>query len=78
MSRMHCSPSLINAVAAVLTKQPATALQLRNRLVGTYSTRAIRYAVAELIKQGRAKRIYERGPVKSVDAGFDLLNSKGV
>lgn len=74
----HCSPSLINAVAAVMTKEPSTALQLRNRLVGTYTTRAVRYAVTELIKQGRAKRIYERGPIVAIDVGFDLLNSEGV
>ena len=52
---MPCGKHLVNQVAAVLTDQPATSFVIRDRLVGTYSSRAVRYAIAELVKEGRAK-----------------------
>ena len=63
----HAGSDLVNAVASVLTDTPATAKELRNRLVGTYTTRAVRYAITELIETGRAKRLYNRGPVVAMN-----------
>lgn len=52
---------LIDQVAAVLGDEPAHIIQIRGRLVGTYSSRAIRYAMQALVKQGRAKVKWKRG-----------------
>lgn len=63
---MPCGPALINAVAGVLTDKPVTPLQIQGLLPGHYTTRAIRYAIRELIESGRAKRKGEQGPVYAV------------
>jgi predicted HTH transcriptional regulator len=63
---MPCGQQLIEAVADVLAKPDQTAYtpnEIRLGLGGLITTRAIRYAIAELIKQGRAKRKGQQGPV---------------
>jgi hypothetical protein len=49
---MPAGPALINAVASVLTDEPATPDTIRCRLPGAYSSRAVRYAIAALVKDG--------------------------
>ena len=63
---MPCGPALINAVASVLDDKGCTPAIIQKRLSGYHSLRAIRYAVAELIEQGRAKRKGQQGPVVAV------------
>lgn len=71
---MPCGPQLIEAVAAQLHVQNGTIpseIQRRLELVkwDEISRRAIRYAITELIKQGRAKRRGQQGPVYAVKNG---------
>jgi hypothetical protein len=58
---MPAGPALINAVESVLTDVPATQHTIRCRLPGAYSPRAVRYAIAALVKEGKAKRKGHRG-----------------
>lgn len=58
---MPAGEALINAVASVLTDEPSTTGTIRNRLAGHYSLRAVRYALAALIVQGRARRKLRAG-----------------
>jgi hypothetical protein len=66
---MPCGPQLIEAVASQLHaddgKRPS---DIMLELLNIYPTsgRSIRYAIAELIKQGRAKRKGQQGPVYAV------------
>lgn len=62
---------VIEAVAAHLALTPSgmTPTSLQNAIWethGKFSTRAIRYAIAELIKSGRATRKGRQGPVYAV------------
>lgn len=52
---------LVNQVAAVLTDVPTSTLDIRNRLAGTYSVRAVRYALTTLVKTNRAQLKSRRG-----------------
>ena len=67
---MPCGPQLIEAVAKCLSADSgATAWAIHADLepvLGKITTRSIRYAIAELIKQGRAKRKGQQGPVYAV------------
>lgn len=68
---MPCGPHLIEAVAAQLHVQNGiipSEIQRRLELIkwDEISRRAIRYALAELIKQGRAKRKGQHGPVYAI------------
>lgn len=76
---MPCGPQLIEAVAAVIFDKGSgiprtiqTALMMQDYGLPISSqpitTRAIRYAISELIKQGRAKRKGQQGPVYAVRA----------
>jgi hypothetical protein len=69
---MPCGPQLIEAVEEMLsTKMSSTPEQIRCDLEedGKFvTTRSIRYAIAALIKQGRAKRKGQQGPVYAVRA----------
>ena len=58
---MPAGPDLINAVESVLTDVPATQHTIRSRLVAASSSRAVRYAIAALVKEGKAKRKGHRG-----------------
>lgn len=63
---MPAGASLINQVASVLPDHPGgavTATVIRNRLPGAYSVRAVRYAIAALVREGRAQRRGQQGPV---------------
>ena len=66
---MPAGPQLIEAVASVLQydagRMPG---DIQHFLAGRYSTRAIRYAITELIKAGRATRKGQQGPVYAVEA----------
>ncbi len=63
---MPCGLQLIEAVAGSLSETVGkTSTQVSRDVVGT-SQRCIRYAIAELIKQGRAKRKGQQGPVYAV------------
>jgi hypothetical protein len=53
---MPAGPVLIQAVASVLTDEPTTAREIRAKLPGLYSTRAVRYALSALVKQGRVEQ----------------------
>jgi hypothetical protein len=53
---MPAGPVLIASVASVLSDVPLTAVEVRKRLPGLYSSRAVRYALAALVKQDRADR----------------------
>ena len=66
---MPCGPALINAVAGVLTDQPVTSGQIQRVLGLSYSNRAIRYAIAALVRDGKAKRKGNGGPVYAVQNG---------
>ena len=76
---MACGQQLIEDVAAVLNDIPATQHAIRAKLTRTASPRAVRYAIAALVKEGRAKRrghrgyyvINEQTAVLSKDAGKD-------
>lgn len=59
---MPVGTALVNEVAAVLTKEPKISSRIRGQLPGTYSSRAIRYALQTLVKQGRAERKAFRHP----------------
>jgi hypothetical protein len=77
---MPCGPHLIEAVARVLADGPMRPADIqaaietrafghgkpRNGHGGPPTTRSIRYAITELIKQGRAKRKGQQGPVYAV------------
>lgn len=64
---MPCGPQLIEAVAACLPIDGATSTEIQDILGSSQaSRRAIRYAISELIKQGRAKRKGQQGPVYAV------------
>lgn len=64
---MPCGPQLIEAVASVLhVTNGHTPTTIYEQLTMQASNRAIRYAIAELIKQGRAKRKGQQGPVYAV------------
>ena len=69
---MPCGPQLVEAVARELEFDGVTVtpryLQAKFGLLGidVPTTRAIRYAIAELIKQGRARRDKPSGPVYAV------------
>lgn len=67
---MPCGPHLIEAVASRLHVQfgarPIGIAADLDRIHGKVTTRAIRYAITELIKQGRAKRKGQQGPVYAV------------
>lgn len=69
---MPCGPQLIEAVARCLFHDDvATPTQIQVSIetsLGKVSTRSIRSAIAELIKQGRAKRKGQQGPVYAVRA----------
>lgn len=70
---MPCGPHLIEAVAAQLHVQNGLTPVTIQRAIKAHpksnepSRRAIRYAIAELIKQGRAKRKGQQGPVYAVN-----------
>lgn len=70
---MPCGPQLIEAVEARLHVQfgarPAGIAADLDRIYGAVTTRAVRYAIAELVKQGRAKRKGLQGPVYAVKNG---------
>jgi hypothetical protein len=70
---MPCGPKLIEAVEEMLsTKMSSAPEQIRCDLEedGKFvTTRSIRYAIAALIKQGRAKRKGQQGPVYAMRAG---------
>lgn len=53
---MPVGRELVNAVASVLTDTPKHVAAIRGHLIGNYSSRAVRYALAELVKTGRAKK----------------------
>lgn len=65
---MPCGPDLIEAVAACLQPDdglfPSEILAMLNKVDVT--PRAVRYAIAELIKSGRARRNGQQGPVYAV------------
>ncbi len=77
---MPCGPHLIEAVARILDEGPKMPGEIqaavgvhmfghgkpRNGRTQPPTTRSIRYAIAELIKQGRAKRKGQQGPVYAV------------
>lgn len=64
---MPCGPQLIEDVASVLHVQNGkTPALIQKHLPAAYTRRAIRYALAALIKSGRAKRRGEQGPVFAV------------
>lgn len=64
---MPCGPQLIEDVASVLRSDwGKTPCIIQQHLSAAYSRRAIRYALAALIKSGRAKRKGEQGPVFAV------------
>lgn len=69
---MPCGPQLIEVVAAQLQVQNGITPVVIQRAIKAHpkgnepSRRAIRYALAELIKQGRAKRKGQQGPVYAV------------
>ena len=64
---MPCGPQLIEAVASMLSTddgmEPNSILFALN---ASCSLRAIRYAITELIKTGRARRDGRNGPVYAV------------
>jgi len=64
---MPAGHRLIEAVAACLPSDGATSGQIQD-IIGSSraSRRAIRYAITELIKSGRAKRKGQNGPVYAV------------
>lgn len=77
---MPCGPHLIEAVARILDEGPKMPADIQ-AAVQPYrfgngaarggdrkppTTRSIRYAITELIKQGRAKRKGQQGPVYAV------------
>lgn len=64
---MPCGPQLIEAVASVLNAEGRSPRHIQGKLAGHYSLRAIRYAIVELIKAGRAKRKGQQGPVCAVE-----------
>jgi predicted HTH transcriptional regulator len=66
---MPAGPTLIKCVSLVLNGEPKTPNTIRSELFAggvECTTRAIRYAIAELIKSGRAKRKGQSGPVYAV------------
>lgn len=68
---MPCGPQLIEAVASQLGTGGGMFIHdisegLRIHLDLHPTRRAIRYAISELIKQGRAKRMGQQGPVYAV------------
>lgn len=69
---MPCGPALIEAVAnrlhAKFGAKPAGIAMDLERIGQPTSNRAIRYAISELIKSGRAKRKGRQGPVYAVRA----------
>jgi hypothetical protein len=70
---MPCGPQLIEAVASQLGTGGGMfphdiSEGLRIHLDLHPSHRSIRYAIAELIKQGRAKRKGQQGPIYAVRA----------
>lgn len=72
---MPCGPDLIESVFQylILCKDGVTPTGIRSHfgevLKEQPTTRAIRYAIAELIKTGRAKRTGTQGPVYAVSDG---------
>lgn len=58
---MPVGKAFVNQVAAVLTDVPSNSIEIKNRLVGTYSARAVRYALTELVKSDRALRKGTKG-----------------
>lgn len=67
---MPAGPDLIEAVADVLIHAPAamTPSKIQKLMESNATKRAIRYAIAELIKTGRARRRGTQGPVTAVRA----------
>ena len=64
---MPCGPKLIEAVAKLLSSDDGMSpSSIHFALNSSHTTRSIRYAVAELIKQGRAMRKGQQGPVYAV------------
>jgi hypothetical protein len=60
---MPCGPQLIDEVEKWLLYQGCTPKELQSMIGRKVTTRSIRYAIAALIKQGRAKRKGQQGPV---------------
>lgn len=52
---MPVGRAFVSSVEAVLTDAPASSREIQFRLVGTHSSRAVRYALLELVKAGRAQ-----------------------
>lgn len=67
---MPCGPQLIESVIQILKSSDRgwTPAQLRAQINVKPSLRAIRYAIQELIKDGRVARHGEYGPVYAVRA----------
>lgn len=65
---MPAGPDLIEAVAGVLIHAPdaMTPVMIQQKMSGNTTKRAIRYAIAELVKTGRAQRKGTQGPVTAV------------
>lgn len=65
---MAAGPDLIEAVAGVLIHAPdaMTPGKIQKLMESNTTKRAIRYAIAELIKSGRAQRKGTQGPVTAV------------
>jgi hypothetical protein len=53
---MPVGSKFVNEVASVLNDKPASSTAVRLRLAGTYSSRAVRYALKSLVSDGRASR----------------------
>lgn len=52
---MPVGRAFVNSVESVLTDLPASSREIQFRLVGAHSSRAVRYALTELVKSGRAQ-----------------------
>lgn len=67
---MPAGPDLIEAVAGVLihASDAMTPVMIQQKMASNTTKRAIRYAIAELVKTGRAQRKGTQGPVTAVRA----------
>jgi hypothetical protein len=63
---MPAGAVLIQSVSAILSTEPLSSKQVHFMLVGSYSSRAVRYALKKLVELGQAERKYPSGPTKLV------------
>ena len=64
---MPCGQQLIEAVAGCLREDTGTSPEHLHVYNNKVTMRAIRYAITELIKSGRARRDKRNGPIYAVN-----------